>query len=210
MKLRKFTAWLIAALTVTVLSGCANNSSKTESLAEVYENSDASSKLHRAVYDFDFSIDGDNYSVPMSYWEWQLKGWNYESGEDEKIGAHVYGSSMKIKKDDLWMSVQPMNNTDSEISLSDAYIGEVVLDMDSQKADVHEIKYVDIVLGKSTMDDVKAAFGEPTSVSESDDYPEFIYEYGTYVNVKFHFDVKKGNIVDKILLNNLDRYCYGG
>ena len=182
-------------------------SNATESSTAVSETSTAASisdgdttvPTGDLAFGFEFSIDNERYTFPFKYSDLEKNGWKYDKDADkETVKAHQYLIGPVVVKDNLRMTVQPLNLTDSEITAKDANIGKVSLDSSSLKSEEHEVKYGNIVLGKSTMDDVKVAFGEPTSTYDSEKYPTVTYKKELYVEVKFGFDNTKGGIVNKI------------
>lgn len=103
------------------------------------------------------------------------------------------------------MSVQPINLTDSNITAKEANIGKFSLDSYYIKPESHTVSYAGIVLGKSTADDVSAAFGEPSSTYENEKHPAVTYKLKTNVTVKFTFDSEKGGVVDTIDIQNFSK-----
>ena len=195
----------------TASSAVSSNESTASNAAEsntaVSETSTAASKSDGdttvptgdLAFGFEFSIDNERYTFPFKYSDLEKNGWKYDKDVDkETVKAHQYLIGPVVVKDNLRMAVQPLNLTDSEITAKDANIGKVSLHSSSLKSEEHEVKYGNIVLGKSTMDDVKAAFGEPTSTYDSETYPTVTYKKELYVEVKFGFDNAKGGIVNKI------------
>lgn len=157
------------------------------------------------VFCFEFSIDNETYKFPFKYADLEQNGWKYKKDMDkETVKPQQYLIGSKVVKDDLSMSVQPINLTDSEITAKDANIGKVDLDSYYIKPESHEVKYGTLILGTSTMDDVLTAFGEPSSTYESETHPTVTYKMETYVNVKFCFDNTNGGILEKIELQNFN------
>lgn len=157
------------------------------------------------VFCFEFSIDNETYKLPFKYADLEQNGWKYKKdGDQDTIKPNQYLIGFRVEKDDLSMNVQPINFTDSEITAKDANIGKVDLDSYYIKPESHEVKYGTLILGTSTMNDVLAAFGEPSSTYESETHPTVTYKMETYVNVKFGFDNTKGGILEKIELQNFN------
>ena len=185
------------------------SSSKTESSSTT--NSSESTKSSSVttsgdVFCFEFSIDGETYKFPLLYSDMEKNGWSYKSNAGIKaIKPNQYLIGLRIEKGDLSMSVQPINLTKSVLTAAEANIGKLTLDSDYIKPDSHKTTYAGIVLGKSTADDVSAAFGEPSSTYESEKFPTVTYKMKTNVTVKFCFDNTKGGIVDKIEIQNFSK-----
>lgn len=185
------------------------SSSKTESSSTTNssESTESSSVTTSGdVFCFEFSIDNETYKFPLLYSDMEKNGWSYKSNAGIKaIKPNQYLIGLRIEKGDLSMSVQPINLTKSVLTAAEANIGKLTLDSDYIKPDSHKTTYTGIVLGKSTADDVSAAFGEPSSTYESEKFPTVTYKMKTNVTVKFCFDNTKGGIVDKIEIQNFSK-----
>lgn len=185
------------------------SSSKTESSSTTNssESTESSSVTTSGdVFCFEFSIDGESYKFPLLYSDMEKNGWSYKSNAGIKaIKPNQYLIGLRIEKGDLSMNVQPINLTKSVLTAAEANIGKLTLDSDYIKPDSHKTTYTGIVLGKSTADDVSAAFGEPSSTYESEKFPTVTYKMKTNVTVKFCFDNTKGGIVDKIEIQNFSK-----
>lgn len=182
------------------------------SSAESFSNSSQSSSESNSetaggdVFCFEFSIDGETYKFPLKYSDMEKNGWSYKNGGGEKsLKPNQYLIGLRMENGDLSMSVQPINLTDSNITANEANIGKLTLDSNYIKPDSHTVNYAGIVLGKSTMDDVLEAFGEPSSKYENEKHPTVTYKMKTNVTVKFSFDNTKGGIVDEIDIQNFSK-----
>lgn len=185
------------------------SSSKTESSSTTGSSESTESSPEATsgdVFCFEFSIDGETYKFPLLYSDMEKNGWSYKSNAGIKaIKPNQYLIGLRIEKGDLSMNVQPINLTKSVLTAAEANIGKLTLDSDYIKPDSHKTTYAGIVLGKSTADDVSAAFGEPSSTYESEKFPTVTYKMKTNVTVKFCFDNTKGGIVDKIEIQNFSK-----
>lgn len=185
------------------------SSSKTESSSTTGSSESTESSpeaISGDVFCFEFSIDGESYKFPLLYSDMEKNGWSYKSNAGIKaIKPNQYLIGLRIEKGDLSMNVQPINLTKSVLTAAEANIGKLTLDSDYIKPDSHKTTYAGIVLGKSTADDVSAAFGEPSSTYESEKFPTVTYKMKTNVTVKFCFDNTKGGIVDKIEIQNFSK-----
>lgn len=185
------------------------SSSKTESSSTTNSSESTESSPEATsgdVFCFEFSIDGETYKFPLLYSDMEKNGWSYKSNAGIKaIKPNQYLIGLRIEKGDLSMNVQPINLTKSVLTAAEANIGKLTLDSDYIKPDSHKTTYTGIVLGKSTADDVSAAFGEPSSTYESEKFPTVTYKMKTNVTVKFCFDNTKGGIVDKIEIQNFSK-----
>ena len=199
----------------TISSSKTESSSTTvseSSSAESFSNSSQSSSESNSetvggdVFCFEFSIDGESYKFPLLYTDMEKNGWSYKSNAGIKaIKPNQYLIGLRIEKGDMSMSVQPINLTKTALTANEANIGKLTLDSNYIKPESHTVSYAGIVLGKSTADDISAAFGKPSSTYESEKSPTVTYKMKTNVTVKFCFDNTKGGIVDKIEIQNFSK-----
>ena len=209
MKRKGFSAMLMLS---AIFTGCNNSESagflSGNSTAESSSSSIGSASVSESgdIFCFEFSIDGETYKFPLKYSDMEKKGWSYKNGGSEKtLKPNQYLIGLRMENGDLSMSVQPINLTDSNITANEANIGKLTLESSYIKPDSHTVNYAGIVLGKSTMDDVLTAFGEPSSKYESEKHPTITYKMKTNVTVKFSFDNTKGGIVDEIDIQNFSK-----
>ena len=185
-----------------------SKSSSTESSSSSSKSSSVSTPVTASgdVFCFEFSIDGESYKFPLMYTDMEKNGWSYKSNAGIKaIKPNQYLIGLRIEKGDMSMSVQPINLTKTALTANEANIGKLTLDSNYIKPESHTVSYAGIVLGKSTADDISAAFGKPSSTYESEKSPTVTYKMKTNVTVKFCFDNTKGGIVDKIEIQNFSK-----
>ena len=119
----------------------------------------------------------------------------------EKVPAHKYLIGGYIEKDEMDPSVYFMNDSDDDITVTESAISCIEFDKFDMKE--NEIKYGDnIIMGKTTIDEVKAAFGEPDSEISNEDlgYTALDYQKDVYIKVGFTFD--ESGILDRLELTN--------
>ncbi|MGN0670722.1 MAG: hypothetical protein ACI4JZ_09240 [Oscillospiraceae bacterium] len=185
-----------------------SESSSSESSSNGSESSFASTPVMESgdVFCFEFSIDGESYKFPLLYSDMEKNGWSYKSNAGIKaVKPNQYLIGIRIEKGDMSMSVQPINLTNGALTANEANIGKLTIDSFYIKPESHTVSYAGIVLGKSTADDVSAAFGKPSSTYESEKSPTVTYKMKTNVTVKFCFDNTKGGVVDKIEIQNFSK-----
>jgi hypothetical protein len=191
-KMKKILAvTLAAAMSVGMLCACGNEK-KTDK---------ESSESANAVFDFDFSVNGDEYTIPAPFDDFSEKGWTYRDDASETVPAHKYLINAYIAKDDMDPSVYIMNDSNKEITVTEGVIS--CISFDKFDMENNEIKLGDnITLGKSTIDDVKSEYGEPSSdyTNEEMGFTTLEYQDDVYVKVKFRFDDK--SVLDGLELTN--------
>lgn len=191
----------------TVSESSSAESSKSSSTESSSSSSASTPAMETGdVFCFEFSIDGESYKFPLLYSDMEKNGWSYKSNAGIKaIKPNQYLIGLRIEKGDMSMSVQPINLTKTALTANEANIGKLTLDSNYIKPESHTVSYARIVLGKSTADDISAAFGKPSSTYESEKSPTVTYKMKTNVTVKFCFDNTKGGIVDKIEIQNFSK-----
>lgn len=121
----------------------------------------------------------------------------YEMEEDAKeleleSDTYMIGTIyMENEAGESIFDITPFNDGKSTVELSEAFIGGIRLDehdaKDDERAADFEV-YGGIKLG-STMDEVKAVFGEPTNLTERETYTVYRYESDeTYRKYTFTFN----------------------
>ncbi len=156
-----------------------------------------------------FRIGEEQYQPPCKVSEFLDRGWRFFDENDGDVSIKPgdydyslldYGGENKIS-----LSVTVRNLDDELKSISDCYVTEVSLDkyfavFSEEEITTHD---GDIVLGKSTRDDVIAAFGEPDMSYDVDDKKFNLYEEKEdHKYVKYVSD--KDGIIDEIIIGNDD------
>lgn len=169
------------------------------------KNSDLKStsitELSDDIYSFQISINDVIYQFPVSYQDFIATGWTYSGDEADTIPSGSYGITDSFDIGDDYATSYAVNFGINEVSMADCYLGGVDLDLFSFKTGSAELPK-GIQLGVSTQDEVKAAYGEPSSSYESDSYPTMTYEMDSYSNVRLTFDAEKGLILQGIEIRN--------
>ena len=111
---------LTASSAVSSTESAASNA--TESNTAVSETSTAASKSDGdttvptgdLAFGFEFSIDNERYTFPFKYSDLEKNGWKYDKDVDkETVKAHQYLIGPVVVKDNLRMTVQPLNLTET-------------------------------------------------------------------------------------------------
>lgn len=179
-----------------------NNSSNTNSATV----SIPAVELSEELYDFEFAIDGEKYKLPFSYADMTDRGWEYKGDKSVKLQSGQYILSQTARRDGAEIFVGPTNISDSEISVTEAQICNLRLDEYSFKDDSSVIQIAKgIVINRSNLDEVKAAFGTPAKEDMGIGLSAGIvltYEKKANVHVIFFFN--KENVLTKITMQNID------
>ncbi len=149
----------------------------------------AAGDLSDDLFDFQFSLNGEVYTLPCQYSELSEAGWSMEDIEGNELEAGQYTLQNRISNGDIYLSANIVNTGDETLPMEQCRVGK--LSLDSYEAD----SGAKLVLSKgitygSTYDEVTAAFGEPTDTYDSDVIITLTYKADTYSYVKIQFDAK--------------------
>lgn len=160
--------------------------------------------LNKGINPYTITVNGVKYDFPMSYDDFIELGWSSsnESCSTEDLGKYMLGAdcsgSPKVAYkvdgvDKLWVHFYNIQESDKELkdcmvvglsynsALSENKLGEDIVKFSKDDKEV--------VVGKSTMQDVKDAFGEPSNSTESEDSCSYMYWDGANTWVLYlYFD----------------------
>lgn len=194
--LKRLTIVIAVVFSLAMLSACDSSEAGKKN-----NSSEAESEENNAVFDFKFTVNGEEYTIPAPFEDFAAKGWEYSYEADEKVPAHKYLIGGSIKKDEMTPSVYFMNDSDDDITVTKADISMIGFDMFDMKN--NEIKYGDnIVMGKTTIDELKAAFGEPESEYNNEELGFTAIEYKKDVYIKVEFTFNESGVLDDLKLTN--------
>ncbi len=163
----------------------------------------AEGELSDDIYSFQLKLDGDVYQFPMSCADFMALGWKYMEDEETEIAPNSY-SSFRFTKGNLEAYVDLYNLGLNTLPATECSVGGMSIDS-YQFGDAPEtvIEFPKgIVYNTSTLDDIKAAWGEPSDTYEGDLYTKLTYEYDIYQSIEFEIDAETG-VLDKFDYENL-------
>ncbi len=147
--------------------------------------------------DFAVSLDGEVFDFPMTYAEFETKGWTPSDDiSSETIAPNQY-SWVYYEKDGHTLIFYLLNLDVNTIPLNQALVCGI--DMDSYYWDVSEGEVIlpgGLVRGTATQADVEAAYGTPSDVYEGDNYTKLTYETDVYESIEVQIDKETGTISD--------------
>ncbi len=122
--------------------------------------------MSQTLYDFTFELEGKVYSLPCSYKRFSGSGWSIASSgysEETVIKAGDYHTFvMKRGESRIWIYIVNDGNEDAKIA--DCKVGGVRC----EKSYNSDFKIAKNITLHSTLEEVQAAFGSPTSKAEND------------------------------------------
>lgn len=185
--------------------------STEEPAPEVTEESEEATKpttemppeLSDDIYDFQISIDGTVYQFPMWYSDFEALGWEYDGDNTETLSSNQYTLSQRWKKDGVSVYTRFANLSMNSVTFADSMVAGISFDSyDLKDCDWEIILPGGIQYGVSNADDIKAAYGDPTSDHDSENYYRMTYEYDTYSEVSFCI-FKESNTLQEVEIENL-------
>lgn len=153
------------------------------------------SDLSDNLFDYQFSIDGVVYTLPMWYSDFEALGWEYDGDEEYMLASEDYDYDI-FEKDGTELWVHVTNYSINATQVKDCIVTGVEFEWDEIDEDAVVIFPQNIQLNSSTKDDIIAAYGESDDIYEGS-YKTYYYYYGddeySYShNVTFSFDNETG------------------
>ena len=214
MKKKTLIMVLTGCMVLSPVSVYAADATETTTEAEVTEtaaqedsaDSESTGELGDDIYSFSMEFDGQIMKFPMTYQDFVGMGWELSSREDPdmKISTNSYGF-VSFNKGKNSVSAEVMNLGINEVGLEDSLIGGITVD-GSYDIDLTSVSVKlpgGIELGKSTLDDIKAVYGEPSDTYEGDLYTKVTSEKDTYQEVELSV-FKDDNTLKKVDMENLE------
>lgn len=203
MKKKTVLAMLLAGCLATAPSGVSAEEADAQATEETAAEESA---LSDDLFDFQMEILGEVYQFPMTYADFTAKGWTLKNEEDgnEMLGANTYGF-VTFRKGDLSASADMVNLMVNEAPVTDCLAAGIEIDGVYSDADIASlgIKLAKgVTMGVSTVDDIKAAYGEPSDTYEGDLYWKLTYEKDIYEEVEFYV-YKEQNTLLEVSLRNM-------
>lgn len=155
------------------------------------------------IYSFQAEIDGEVYQFPMSFADFTAKGWTYDGDAAQTMEPGQYTAAETFKKDASRLYATMFNLSMNTVAFSECQIGGFSVDSYMMKDGAFSVKLPKgIEFGVSTLEDVKAAYGEPSREYDGEMYTALTYEYETYQDVEIQVD-KETKVVSKIDMRNM-------
>lgn len=199
---------LVGVGTATAAAGPGQASEQSaESAVESGEAADYLAQL----YEFKVKVAGEEMQIPVSYRELADRGW--------ALAASPYGETVSDKqsvgnfdlvfpyfaKGNVVMSARMINGENRTRYLMDLEVSEVTFALSFMTGTVPDIVLPgNIIMGKSTEADVKAAYGEPTFsyVGDASRYGVLTYSLGEDQSVSFSHDNDTDKVIKSITMTN--------
>ncbi len=214
MKKKTLIVVLTGCMVLSPVSVYAADATETTTEAKVTEtaaqedsaDSESTGELGDDIYSFSMEFDGQTMKFPMTYQEFTDMGWELSSSEDPdtKVSTNSYGM-LTFNKGASSVYADVINLGINEVGLEDCLIGGISVD-GSYDVDLTAVSVKlpgDIELGKATLDDIKAAYGEPSDTYEGDLYTKLTYEKDSYQEVELSV-FKDDNTLKEVDMRNFE------
>ena len=214
MKKKTLIMVLTGCMVLSPVSVYAADATETTTEAKVTEtaaqedsaDSESTGELGDDIYSFSMEFDGQTMKFPMTYQEFTDMGWELSSSEDPdtKVSTNSYGM-LTFNKGASSVYADVINLGINEVGLEDCLIGGISVD-GSYNVDLTAVSVKlpgDIELGKATLDDIKAAYGEPSDTYEGDLYTKLTYEKDSYQEVELSV-FKDDNTLKEVGMRNFE------
>lgn len=191
------TAWggEQAADTVqTETAAAAETTGQTETAADTAQA--AAGTLGTDVYAFQVEYAGNLIQLPMTYGDFTAMGWTLSKNDspDTMVPTGSY-TMATFNNGEVSAYVDMINFGINEAPLQECLVAGIKLDMSWGDTDLaaNPVKLPGgISMGTSNVDDIKAAYGEPSDTYDSDLYTKLTYEKDSYQRVELYV-YKEGN-----------------
>ena len=148
------------------------------------ETTNETQALSDDIYSFQAEIDGEIYQFPMSFAEFTAKGWTYDGDAAQTMEPEQYTTAETFKKDSSKLYAAIFNLGMNTVPFSECQIGGFSVDSYMMKDSALSVKLPKgIEFGVSTLEDVKAAYGEPSRVYDGEMYTSLSYESVSYTHL---------------------------
>ncbi|MDO5361864.1 MAG: hypothetical protein Q4F03_04355 [Eubacteriales bacterium] len=157
------------------------------------------------IYSFQMDYDGEIFQLPMAFSELTERGWQLSKYDDPKmkVGTNSY-AMVGFVKGDLELRADVINFGINEAPLEECLIGGLTVDASYSEMDFGETPVQlpgGILMGSSNLDDIKAAYGEPSDIYEGDNYVKVTYERDSYQDVELYVYKEKNALLQASMRN---------
>lgn len=149
------------------------------------------------LYDFQISIDGTVYQFPMWYSDFEALGWEYDGDNTKTLSSGQYASTQRWRKDGYPVYTMLANLSMNTTAFSDSMVAGITLNRhEFADCDWEIILPGGIQWGVSNADDIKAAYGDPSSDYDGTYYYDMKYKYDYYREIQLSVDKDTGTLAE--------------
>lgn len=210
---RKYLAFLLAGCMSLSFPTAAWGAVESEDPAQTETSLDTSgetegnphAELGTDIYGYQVEYAGNLIQLPMTYDDFTAMGWTLSKNDspDTMISTGSYGMAT-FNNGEVSAYVDMINFGINEAPLSDCLVGGIKLDLVWGDIDLSSLTVKlpgGIVMGTSNIEDIKAAYGEPSDTYEGDLYTKMTYQQDSYQRAELYV-YKEENTLLQVDLRN--------
>ena len=210
---RKYLAFLLAGCMSLSFPTAAWGAVESEDPAQTETSLDTSgetegnphAELGTDIYGYQVEYAGNLIQLPMTYDDFTAMGWTLSKNDspDTMISTGSYGMAT-FNNGEVSAYVDMINFGINEAPLSDCLVGGIKLDLAWGDIDLSSFTVKlpgGIVMGTSNIEDIKAAYGEPSDTYEGDLYTKMTYQQDSYQRAELYV-YKEENTLLQVDLRN--------
>lgn len=157
------------------------------------------------IYDFQIEMEGSLYQLPMTYEELIGYGWELSSREDPSLmlGSNEY-TMMYFTKGEYKICADMLNLGINENPVTDCLVGGISVDVEYEEYDLEALNIrlaKGITVGTSTIEDIKAAYGEPSDSYEGEMGTSLTYQMDYSRSAELYVSKEAGCLVEVDIRN---------
>lgn len=210
---RKYLAFLLAGCMSLSFPTAAWGAVESEDPAQTETSLDTSgetegnphAELGTDIYGYQVEYAGNLIQLPMTYDDFTAMGWTLSKNDspDTMISTGSYGMAT-FNNGEVSAYVDMINFGINEAPLSDCLVGGIKIDLAWGDIDLSSLTVKlpgGIVMGTSNIEDIKAAYGEPSDTYEGDLYTKMTYQQDSYQRAELYV-YKEENTLLQVDLRN--------
>ena len=206
---KKLLPWMLAGCMAVSMPGAVLAAENAEEAGA--ETEAGTAELGDDIYSFQVMFDGDLLKLPMSCDELISMGWQAENPEDmdTMVQTNSYITGVRFVKGNYYISADILNLGINEEPASKCLIGGIEVDASGA---VHEnigqkiepgiaMLPGNIEVGTATIEDIKAAYGEPTDTHEDEVYTVLTYDKDSFQDITLTVYQETGTLLEVDMQN---------
>ncbi|MDD3278610.1 MAG: hypothetical protein PHG16_06960 [Lachnospiraceae bacterium] len=136
-------------------------------------------ELPESLSDFTIAIWGENYELPMKYKDFIAMGWSYDGDDTKTIASESYLNDESFEQEGNKILIDLMNPETVDQPIAECYVAGMHIDNTTEDGQAVYVNLPgDIVMQKSSEEEVTTVYGAPIDRYEEDDKIWLTYEYG--------------------------------
>lgn len=163
------------------------------------------------IYSFQLMFGEDLLKVPMTCDELVSMGWQAENPEDldTMVQTNSYITGVRFVKGNYYISADILNLGINEVPAGECLVGGIEVDGSGavyenigQKIEPGTVMLPgNIEVGTSTVEDIKAAYGEPSDIHEDETYTVLTYDKDSFQDVSLTVYQETGTLLEVDMQN---------